>query len=130
VRRASSVYETKPWGVLDQPDFLNQALEVETELTPAELLAHMKSVEAMLGRQQTIRYGPRRIDLDILFYEDQAIDLSGLQVPHPRLQERTFVLVPLADLVPDLRHPQSGKTVREMLAELDAGGVKPFDEPA
>jgi len=130
VRRASTVYETAPWGVLDQPDFLNQVLEVETQLTPVELLAHIKQVEAMLGRAQTVRYGPRRIDLDILFYEDQVIDVQGLVVPHPRLHERTFVLVPLADLAPDFRHPQIGKTVREMLAELDAADVKPFWQPA
>jgi 2-amino-4-hydroxy-6-hydroxymethyldihydropteridine diphosphokinase len=79
-----------------------------------------------LGRQQTIRYGPRRIDLDILFFEDRVLDLPGLQIPHPRLHERTFVLVPLADLAPDLHHPQTGHTVREMLAKLDAAGVKPY----
>ncbi|HSV86221.1 MAG TPA: dihydropteroate synthase [Levilinea sp.] len=126
VRRASPVYETAPWGVLDQPDFLNQVLEVETELSPVDLLAHIKNIEAILGRAQTVRYGPRRIDLDILFYEERVIDLPFLQVPHPRLQERSFVLTPLADVAPDLRHPQTGKTVREMLAELDVSGVERF----
>jgi 2-amino-4-hydroxy-6-hydroxymethyldihydropteridine diphosphokinase len=130
VRRASTIYETAPWGVLDQPDFLNQALEVETQLAPDELLAHLKEIEAILGREQTIRYGPRRIDLDILFYDDLVLDKAGLQVPHPRLHERTFVLVPLADLAPDLRHPQTGQTVQEMLAQLDAADVKPFYHPA
>jgi 2-amino-4-hydroxy-6-hydroxymethyldihydropteridine diphosphokinase len=130
VRRASTIYETAPWGVLDQPDFLNQALEVETQLAPDELLAHLKEIEAILGREQTIRYGPRRIDLDILFYDDLVLDQAGLQVPHPRLHERTFVLVPLADLAPDLRHPQTGQTVQEMLAQLDAADVKPFYHPA
>jgi 2-amino-4-hydroxy-6-hydroxymethyldihydropteridine diphosphokinase len=127
VRRASTVYETPPWGVLDQPDFLNQAIAVETHLSPVELLAHIKGIEATMGRQQTIRYGPRRIDLDILFYEDLILELPGLlQIPHPRLHERTFVLVSLAELAPDLPHPQTGKTVREMLAELDAADVVPF----
>lgn len=126
VQRASPVYQTAPWGILDQPDFLNQALEVKTELSPVDLLARIKEIEAALGRAQTIRYGPRRIDLDILFYEDQVIDLPFLQVPHPRLHERTFVLAPLADLAPDLRHPQTGKTVRQMLADLDASGVERF----
>jgi 2-amino-4-hydroxy-6-hydroxymethyldihydropteridine diphosphokinase len=129
VRRASTIYETAPWGVLDQPDFLNQVLEVETDLSPEELLPFLKKIEAKLGRQQTIRYGPRRIDLDILFFDDQVLDLPGLQIPHARLHERTFVLVPLADLAPEFRHPLTGQTVRQMLSELDAGDVKPYSYP-
>jgi 2-amino-4-hydroxy-6-hydroxymethyldihydropteridine diphosphokinase len=129
VQSASKIYETAPWGVLDQPDFLNQVLEVETDLSPEALLAFIKNIEAKLGRQQTIRYGPRRIDLDILFYEERVMDVQGLQIPHPRLHDRAFVLVPLADLAPDLRHPQTGKTIRELLAQLDTSDVKPYYQP-
>jgi 2-amino-4-hydroxy-6-hydroxymethyldihydropteridine diphosphokinase len=126
VQRVSKVYETAPWGVLDQPDFLNQVIQVETALSPLELLSHLKGIETNLGREQTIRYGPRRIDLDILFYDDLILEVPGLQIPHPRLHERTFVLVPLADLAPDLHHPLTGETVHEMLARLDAADVKPY----
>jgi 2-amino-4-hydroxy-6-hydroxymethyldihydropteridine diphosphokinase len=129
VKRVSTVYETAPWGVLDQPDFLNQVIEIETDLAPAALLHHLKAIEARMGREQTVRYGPRRIDLDILFYEDLVLELSGLRIPHPRLHERSFVLAPLADLAPDLRHPELGKTVQEMLAQLDLSDVKPFPQP-
>jgi 2-amino-4-hydroxy-6-hydroxymethyldihydropteridine diphosphokinase len=128
VKRVSTVYETAPWGVLDQPDFLNQVIEVETELAPAALLHHLKSIEARMGREQTVRYGPRRIDLDILFYDDLVLEQSGLRIPHPRLHERSFVLAPLADLAPHLRHPELGKTVQEMLARLDTSDVKPYPQ--
>ncbi len=123
VLRASSVYETEPWGYRDQPAFLNQVLEVRTDLAPNALLWHLKRIEQKLGRRPTFRYGPRLVDLDILFYGDQVIDLPGLAVPHPRLAERAFVLVPLAELAPALRHPITGLTIQEMLAEIDITGV-------
>ncbi len=124
ILRSSSIYETEPWGFRDQPAFLNQALEAETGLAPLDLLAYLKQIEAALGRQPTFRYGPRLIDMDILLYGDLIVSLPGLEIPHPRLAERAFVLAPLAELAPDLRPPQSGKTIAEMLREVDTAGVK------
>ncbi len=119
----SPVYETPPWGVTDQPPFLNMALKGETRLAPLALLTELKRLETRLGRRPSIRYGPRLIDMDILFYDDLILDSPELAIPHPRLHERAFVLVPLADLAPDLAHPVLGKSVRELLAAVDATGV-------
>ncbi len=127
VLRKSPVYETTPWGVLDQPDFLNQVVAVETDLAPHRLLMELKRIEAEMGREQTVRYGPRIIDLDILFYNDEVIDLPSLTIPHPYLHERAFVLAPLNDLIPERAHPLLGKTVRQMLAEVGMEGVKRVD---
>jgi 2-amino-4-hydroxy-6-hydroxymethyldihydropteridine diphosphokinase len=126
----SPIYETPPWGVADQPFFLNMALKGETHLTPLALLAHLKHLETKLGRVPSIRYGPRLIDMDILFYDDLILNTPGLAIPHPRLQERAFVLIPLAEIAPDLRHPVLGKTVAEMLAECDTSGIKQYGQPA
>ncbi len=130
VVRASSIYETEPWGYHDQPAFLNQVLEGSTDLSPGDLLQHLKGIERELGRQPTFRYGPRLVDLDILLYGDQVVDLPELAIPHPRLAERAFVLVPLAELAPDLRHPASRQTVRAMLSQLDTAGVRKFSSVA
>jgi 2-amino-4-hydroxy-6-hydroxymethyldihydropteridine diphosphokinase len=119
----SPVYETPPWGYEPQPDFLNQVVQAETDLGPAALLAHLKATEAALGRKETFRYGPRTIDLDILFYEDLILDSPPLVIPHPALQERAFVLLPLADLAPDLQHPLTHRTVRQMLSSLETAGI-------
>lgn len=127
-RQSSRIYETPPWGYTDQPAFLNMAVKAETGLSPLELLAYLKRIEADLGRQQTFRWGPRLIDIDILFYDDLAFESEELVIPHPRLHERAFVLVPLADLAPDLVHPLLGKTVRELLGALDRTGILPFAE--
>lgn len=119
----SPIYETPPWGYADQPAFLNQVLQVETDLTPRELLAFLKRLEVELGRRPSFRFGPRLIDLDILFYDDLVIRELDLIIPHPRLVERAFVLKPLADLAPEMPHPEFGKTVRQLLAEVDASGI-------
>jgi 2-amino-4-hydroxy-6-hydroxymethyldihydropteridine diphosphokinase len=122
----SPVYETPPWGVIDQPDFLNMVLNGKTHLAPPALLAHLKHLETQLGRAPSIRYGPRLIDVDILFYDDLVLNTSELTIPHPRLHERAFVLVPLADLAPDFVHPAFGKPVRELLTAVDTTGVKRY----
>ena len=128
VLAASPIYETPPWGYADQPAFLNQALKVETDLEPQDLLKTLKSLELRLGRTPGPRYGPRQIDLDILFYDDLVFEASDLTIPHPRIEERAFVLMPLADLAPDLRHPVSGLTVREMLQRVDRRGIQRFEQ--
>ncbi len=126
ILRASQVYETPPWGYVDQPSFLNQVVEAQTHLSPRRLLIHLKSIEHRLGRVATFQYGPRLIDIDILFFGSQDLNLDGLIIPHPRLAERAFVLAPLAELAPDLVHPQSGQTIRQLLAQIDRYGVQVF----
>ena len=119
VLRESRVYETEPVGVTDQPRFLNMAVEVELadEVTPRELLALAKRVEAEMGRKQGERWGPREIDIDILLVGEERISEPGLEIPHPQMWERAFVMVPLADLVPEMRMP-GGETVGEVAARL------------
>lgn len=114
----SSVYETRPWGYADQPNFLNLACRVETALSPEELLGAVQAVEVLIGREPTFRYGPRMIDVDILLYGDRIIDTNDLRVPHPSLFERAFALAPLAEIAPELVHPELGLSVRELLARL------------
>ncbi len=126
VERVSSIYETEPVGFTDQPRFLNQVVEVKTTLDPAALLARALAVEAALGRVRGERWGPRVIDVDLLVYGDAVVREPGLEVPHPRLAERAFVLVPLAELAPDLRLP-GGEPVRHLAARLlaaDPGAVR------
>ena len=126
VVRESPIYVTAPWGYTDQPNFLNQVIEVETLLHPIPLLHRLKTIEAEMGREMTFRNGPRIIDLDILFYGLEVYEGELLQIPHPRLQERSFVLVPLNDLAPEFIHPVLNKSVREMLMQVDSTGVKPL----
>jgi 2-amino-4-hydroxy-6-hydroxymethyldihydropteridine diphosphokinase len=120
---ASPVYETAPWGYRDQPPFLNRVVQAQTGLSPVDLLAYLKRIEVTLGRKPNFRNGPRLIDLDILFYDDLVLETPDLVIPHPRLAERAFVLVPLADLAPDLRHPLLGLTIRALLQSVDSKGV-------
>jgi 2-amino-4-hydroxy-6-hydroxymethyldihydropteridine diphosphokinase len=124
VRMQSSIYETPPWGYLDQPQFLNQVVQAETALHPSNLLAFLKDVERQMGREITHKYGPRLIDLDILFYDDLILDTPKLTIPHPHIAERAFVLVPLADLDPDLRHPITSLTVKEMLKNVRSDKIQ------
>ena len=115
VLRVSPVYETDPLEFTGQRRFLNLVVEAETELFPMQLLARTARVERELGRVRTIANGPRTIDIDILLYAKAVVRSAQLEIPHPRMAERRFVLAPLADLAPELRHPVSRRTVREML---------------
>jgi 2-amino-4-hydroxy-6-hydroxymethyldihydropteridine diphosphokinase len=124
----SPVYETEPWGYLDQPRFLNQVIQATTFLSPEQLLVYLKNIELQMGRQQTIKLGPRLIDLDILFYDNLVLELPGLSIPHPHLDKRAFVLVPLADLAPNKIHPVLGFTVAELLDRIDRQGIELFDD--
>ena len=123
----SGVYETPPWGFTDQPWFLNMAVEGDTNLSPYDLLTRLKQLERDLGREPGFRYGPRLIDLDILFYDELILETPELEIPHPRLEERSFVLAPLADLAPDFQHPVTGRTVLQMLNEVDTSAIRYFD---
>jgi 2-amino-4-hydroxy-6-hydroxymethyldihydropteridine diphosphokinase len=120
VKKTSPVYETTAAYVVDQPPFLNAVLTGETKLEPLALLWSLKELEIKLGRQPTFHYGPRLIDIDMLFYGDRILSTQELILPHPRVAEREFVLRPLADIAPDWKHPQSGLTVAEMLGRLPA----------
>ena len=117
IRAVSGIYETAAWGKTDQPDFLNQVIQLETGLWAQELMKGLLEIEARMGRQRTEKYDPRTIDLDILYYNDEIIDQPGLMVPHPRLQLRRFVLEPLYEIAPNLIHPVFGKTTYQLLLE-------------
>jgi 2-amino-4-hydroxy-6-hydroxymethyldihydropteridine diphosphokinase len=125
LEEVSSLYETQPQGVTDQPLFLNAVCRVTTGLEPPALLRFLKNVEWEIGRRPGGEpWGPRPIDLDILLYDDRVLDTPDLKVPHPRLPERAFVLVPLCELAPELRHPQLGRTMKELLASVGQEGVR------
>ncbi|MEO7649401.1 MAG: 2-amino-4-hydroxy-6-hydroxymethyldihydropteridine diphosphokinase [Bryobacteraceae bacterium] len=118
IRRASSIYETEPMDLKDQRAFLNQALEAQTELFPMQLLGRVQKIEIALGRRRIVAKGPRTLDIDILLIGGVVIDSLRLQVPHPRMHERRFVLEPLVELSPDLRHPITRRTMRDLLSDV------------
>lgn len=126
VKAKSQVYETPPWGFEDQPKFLNQVIKANTYLDPEPLLKHLKRLEVALGRKESFPNGPRLIDIDVLFYDDLVLNKPSLSIPHPRLHERGFVLLPLMDIAPDLVHPVHKKTVREMAALANVEGIEKF----
>lgn len=119
--RASALYETEPWGVKDQNWFLNMVVEIKTDLSAQDLLMKCLSIEKMLGRDRSReqRWGERPVDIDIIFYDNQIINTGILTVPHPRMHERAFVLVPLLELIPDFVHPVLKKSVSDLYDELD-----------
>jgi 2-amino-4-hydroxy-6-hydroxymethyldihydropteridine diphosphokinase len=120
ITKRSPMIETEPWGVQDQPKFINMAVEVETGCRPQELLQKLKEIEATLGRRKERRWGPRNIDLDILFYNSLVVKTPELEIPHPHIQERAFILKPLSEIAPDKIHPVLKRTVRELLLELQS----------
>jgi 2-amino-4-hydroxy-6-hydroxymethyldihydropteridine diphosphokinase len=126
VKAKSQIYETPPWGFEDQPKFLNQVIKAKTYLDPEPLLKHLKRLEVALGRKESFVNGPRLIDIDILFFDDLVLNEPSLVIPHPRLHERGFVLLPLMDIAPDLVHPVHKKSVREMSALCDVQGIEKF----
>lgn len=123
VINCSPVYETPPWGYEDQPKFLNQVIEIKTGLAPGELLEYVKTIENEIGREETFRYGPRSIDIDILFYDDLVINSPPLIIPHARISERAFVLMPMAELDPAFIHPVLGETIERLLRNVDNQGI-------
>ena len=127
VLRTSSIYETAPWGLTEQPDFLNMVAEIATTLPPMELLDRVKDLEQELGRERSPRFGPRPIDVDILLYGNQVVDEVDLQIPHANLHLRAFALVPLAELAPEFLHPVLGLTIGQLAGHVEGlDGVKPL----
>jgi 2-amino-4-hydroxy-6-hydroxymethyldihydropteridine diphosphokinase len=130
VRRESSIYETEPVDYLEQPWFLNCVVEGETDVPALELLGALHAIETNMGSKKLVAKGPRLIDMDILLYGDETIDTTDLQVPHPRMLQRRFVLEPLAEIAPKLRHPSWNGTAAEMLARTsDSSQVRRWNRP-
>ena len=123
VTRVSSTYETEPRDLRNQPWFLNIVAEIETTLFPLQLLGRIQKIEKELGRQRVVDKGPRTLDIDIVLFGNSVIEMPRLQVPHPRMQDRRFVLEPLAELAPELSHPLTRRSIREMLAATAAQKV-------
>lgn len=128
VKKASSLYETEPWGFKSENDFLNMVAEVETRLKPSGLLGRILMIEAQLGRLRgEKKYTSRLIDIDILLYGEKILEAKSLVIPHPKLHERRFVLIPLSEIMPDLVHPKLGKTIKALLKGCsDRSRVKKF----
>ena len=127
VLRCSRIYETEPVDYLDQAWFLNQVVEAETTLFPLQLLSRTGRIERDLGRRRTLLKGPRTLDIDILFYAAAVMETARLSIPHPRIAERRFVLAPLAELAPDLRHPVTHRSVKQLLESAPAAVVRVWE---
>lgn len=119
ITKASSLYETEPWGKVDQPNYINQALELTTFLPPYQLLKTTKRIEEQLGRQRKTKWGARVIDIDILFYTHRKISSDSLKIPHPHIHRRNFVLIPMMEIAPRKRHPIFKKTIEELYLESE-----------
>jgi 2-amino-4-hydroxy-6-hydroxymethyldihydropteridine diphosphokinase len=118
IKESSSMYETEPWGIKDQPKFINMAVEIETGLTPNELLNILKDIESEIGRKKSFTWGPRIIDLDILLFDNIILNEDNLKIPHPLLHERDFVLSPLCEIAPDIKHPLLKLSMDELMQQL------------
>ncbi len=118
ILKKSSLYETKPWGYKKQPDFLNLAIECSTSLSPFDLLGEIKKIEIKMGRQNTIKYGPRIIDIDIIFYDNLILKSDTLTIPHPLMHEREFALKPLCEIAPHIIHPELKVSLKELLKQI------------
>jgi 2-amino-4-hydroxy-6-hydroxymethyldihydropteridine diphosphokinase len=123
ITAVSPVFSTKPWGKANQPQFLNICIAATTSLSPHETLHFIKRIERKMGRLPSEKWGPRLIDIDILFYDSRVLADEELIIPHPHIAERAFVLAPLATIIPDFRHPQTGETVQEMLDQIGSEEV-------
>ncbi len=119
ILKVSSLYETEPVGYEDQDWFINAVAQIETSIPPQEILKIFKEIETQIGREESIRWGPRKIDLDILFYDQLIYKSSDLEIPHPRLHERAFMLVPLAEINKELIHPIYNKSINALISELN-----------
>jgi 2-amino-4-hydroxy-6-hydroxymethyldihydropteridine diphosphokinase len=116
ILQKSSLYQTAAWGLTDQADFLNQVIEIDTTQNPEEILTNLLAIELHFGRIRDVRWGPRSIDLDILLMDNLQIKSATLELPHPRLQDRKFILIPLVEIAPNILHPTMGQTAKELLA--------------
>ena len=115
IQFSSNIYETEPWGIDNQDSYLNQVVTVQTDRTPNDLLDNIHLIERELGRIRRVHYGPRTIDIDILYYGERIIDIENLKIPHPHIQKRRFILVPLSEILPQMQHPLLKKTNQELL---------------
>jgi len=118
VTKKSSLYETEPWGYKDQPQFINMAIEGETEFNPKELLMVLKNIEREIGREESLRWGPRKVDLDILLFDTIILTEDSLEIPHPLLHKRDFVLKPLCEIASDIHHPLLKMSISDLLQQL------------
>ncbi len=123
VLKRSCLYQTAPWGVIEQPDFLNQVLKIKTALHPIDVLSVILKIEKQLGRERKEIWGARLIDIDILYYADVVVTMSDLVIPHPQLHNRRFTLVPLVEIAPDYVHPKFKKNNQELLEECQDEGL-------
>ncbi|MEO0185736.1 MAG: 2-amino-4-hydroxy-6-hydroxymethyldihydropteridine diphosphokinase [candidate division WOR-3 bacterium] len=124
ILRKSKIYKTKPWGKTDQPDFLNMAVEVETNLTPEKLLQTIKDIEKKLKREKSKKWGPRIIDIDILFYGNRIVNEPDLKIPHPYFFERNFAIIPMAEIAPDFIPPAHDRSIKEVKAGVKSEGIE------
>lgn len=128
VTKLSSIYETEPWGVTNQPSFLNLCIEIETEDQPESLLKTFKIIEKGMGREKREKWGPREIDIDLLYYENLIYETDRLKIPHDRISERAFVIIPLSEINPDFVDPKLGKSIRTLAMEIDTTGITKYEK--